>query len=153
MDPQSGTAKPPAENALRATRKPHPPTTYYRVRLEHTVRHTQQLTRLIYLINGGALGLLYFVAKLDQATAIGSKAKFIIAGVLTTLAFVNAMHARLIRRQGEWYSAIDAAFADASNAKKVQSPSGRGTHALHADIHVGLAAVLIAGAGLALIVL
>ena len=119
---------------------------YFRVRLEHTLKHTQQTTRLIYLINGGALGLLYFVAKMDELAAYK---KYVVAAILSTLAFINFMHALLIGRQGQWYKLLDDAFALASNAKEkaeeIERPKGFpwiGTHALRAAIHVGLAAIL-----------
>jgi hypothetical protein len=36
---------------------------YYKLRLDHTLQHTQQATRLVYLANGGVLAALYFMAE------------------------------------------------------------------------------------------
>jgi len=122
------------------------PSGYYRVRLEHTLKHTQQTTKLIYLINGGALGLLYFAVRMDLSL---DRKKIIAAAVLFTLALINLLHALLIGRQGQWYKILDDAFAEASNAKEpdkeLKRPEGfpwMGTHLIHAIIHLGLAVVL-----------
>ena len=140
---------------------------YYRTRLEHTLLHTQQSTRLIYLINGAMLALLYFlVGKFEKQETFA----FVI---LVVLAFVNALHAVLIVIQGTWYSSIDNGYAKFLKTremvnlpaereslslllKSLKSPHGlyatiRGllaillktTHGLYATIHGFLAIVLL----------
>lgn len=116
---------------------------YFRVRLEHTVRHTQQTTRLIYLVNGGALGLLYFALK-----ELESYRGYVAVIALLVLGAVNGIHARLIQRQGKWYHELDKAFKIASGAEKipVNTPPGMSSHALHALIHYIISAVLFLAA-------
>jgi hypothetical protein len=139
--------EPLSEGQMAKQPKTFSPSGYFRVRLEHTLKHTQQTTRLIYLINGGALGLLYFAERLDKLKDYQTVVAALFLGVLS---FINLMHAFLIRRQGEWYSRLDKAFASASGAKEIERPKGLGSHALHAAIHFGLAAVLAMAAALAL---
>jgi hypothetical protein len=120
------------------------PSGYYRVRLEHTLKHTQQATRLIYLVNGATLGVLYFAAKLEEIVAYR---RVVIGAVLGILAAINFVHGCLIQRQGHWYASIDKAFSSSSGAERIERPKGfpwLGTHALYALVHYGLALALMA---------
>ena len=115
---------------------------YYKVRLEHTLQHTQQSTKLIYLVNGGILALLYFVARLPS----WPYQQALMAFVVEALAIINLIHAALIVRQGKLYSTIDNAIAGSIVDKPtIIRPRGfpwMGTHTLYAVIHSLLAAGL-----------
>ena len=119
---------------------------YYKVRLEHTLQHTQQSTKLIYVVNGGILALVYFVVRLPS----WPYQQAMIAFVVEALAIINLIHAGLIVRQGKWYSNIDNAFASGIvNKPTITTPRGfpwMGTHTLYAVIHCFLAfALFLAG--------
>lgn len=123
------------------------PSDYYRVRLEHTLKHTQESTRLIYLVNGGALGALYFAAGLEALKP--PYRGYMVVGVLSVLALINLVHALLIMRQGQWYAAIDERFAIKSQTSKVDRPTGfpyLGTHHLYSLIHAIVTLALLAAA-------
>jgi len=73
-------------------------------RLEHTINHTQTLTKLIYFIDAAILAAVYFefgkIRPLSYA--------FLIGGILTfMLCVVNILHAQFIAIQGAWYRTID----------------------------------------------
>jgi hypothetical protein len=128
------------KNQMPKQPKVFSPSGYFRVRLEHTLKHTQQSTRLIYLVNGAALGALYFAAKMEE---IALYRRQVIVSFLFILAIINFIHACLIKRQGQWYSIIDRAFASTSQATMLDRPKGFpwfGTHDLYAALHFVLAA-------------
>lgn len=132
--------------------KPHPPSEYFKVRLEHTLKHTQESTRLIYLVNGGALGALYFFAKMGELATHKKEVVFVVLAILTV---INFLHACLLIRQGQWYSDIDSAFASSCKAIKVERRPGfpfLGTHHIYASIHLVLTAALLGAAIAALCV-
>lgn len=121
---------------------------YYKVRLEHTIQHTQQSTNLIYLVNGAILAMLYFVAR--------SPEQYVSAVLLLCiLSIVNIAHAALIVRQGKWYFNIDEAFKSSiHHLKEIQRPTGFpwiGSHNLFATLHLVLGLLLL-GAALAIYV-
>ena len=39
---------------------------YYKVRMEHTLHHLQQATRLIYFVSGAIVAMLYFVIEKNE---------------------------------------------------------------------------------------
>jgi hypothetical protein len=122
---------------------------YYKTRLKHTLQHTQQSTKLIYLVNGAVLAALYFVAKMDE---LKGQKFHVIAFILWILAGVNFLHACLINRQGQWYRLLDTLLADAAETTRPDRPSGfpwLGTHALYAFVHYALGIILIAAGVLA----
>ena len=117
---------------------------YYKLRLEHTIQHIQQATRLIYFVSGAIIAMLYFVV--EKLAGSESHRAFGIA-LLLLLGLVNALHALLIRVQSDWYKAIDKELAQSIGAKQVTR--GRvwlGSAGLWADVHwVVAAAAFIAG--------
>ena len=62
---------------------------YFEKRLEHTLLHTQQSTRLIYLVNGGILAALYF---LTGKTVSGIDKTDVAIFFLFLLASTNLIH-------------------------------------------------------------
>jgi hypothetical protein len=117
------------------------PSGYYQLRLEHTLRHTQQATRLIYLVDAGFVGALYFAAQMKE---LALHRGYVIVAVLVTLMLINFLHAMLLKRLGQCYSALDTEFARESGAIKVVLPKvcGIGLHDLHAAIHIVVALAL-----------
>ncbi len=61
---------------------------YYRLRLEHTIQHTQQSTRLIYLVNGAVLALLYFVAQIP----VWLYQHVFLSCIVGSLSLINLVH-------------------------------------------------------------
>ncbi len=118
---------------------------YYKTRLEHTSQDTRGYTRLIYMINGAVLALLYLAIehgeKLTNAVGVARVG-------LAVLALINVCHVFFMFRQREWYRRIDGLYATAVDVEPVKL-SGFwakwyfGSHALYAYIHIGLAAVLV----------
>lgn len=73
-------------------------------RLEHTIRHTQTATKLIYLVNGAILAAIYFGFGKVKPISVS----FLVAGALLfLLSIVNFLHANLLAVQNAWYRAID----------------------------------------------
>ncbi len=131
---------------------------YYKTRLEHTLKHTQESTRLIYLVNGAVLALVYFVV--ERATSFPHR-KAVVVGALLVLALTNLLHALLLGVQHQWYRKIDDAYARSTKAQRVVvfedlkderrwknllhwiSRPVRSTHGLYATMHYMLFAALV----------
>jgi hypothetical protein len=96
------------------------PAEYFKLRLEHTIQHTQQSTRLIYIVNGAVLGMIYFVIQASDFPA----RKGVIVLALSTLVMINFLHVLLIFRQGHWYHAIDKELASTVKASPVRLGDG-----------------------------
>lgn len=82
---------------------------YFKTRLDHTIQHTQQITRLIYFVSGAVIAAFYFVSQHANASA----KCYLELSLLFLLGVVNFIHAKLTRRQGKWYRYIDDEFARA----------------------------------------
>lgn len=89
---------------------------YYKIRMEHTLQHLQQATRLIYFISGATIAMFYFV--IDKMKDTPSQKAFGV-GILLLLALVNAIHAMFIRVQADWYKRFERALAESTKAKKI----------------------------------
>jgi hypothetical protein len=118
------------------------PAEYCKIRLEHTLQFTQQATRLIYLVNGAILAMLYFVVQLQQ---FPPKRPAVVI-ILMILAFINFMHAGIILRQASWYFVLDQELStwlsSNFNRPSVNGAPCLGTHRLYALLHFGLALTL-----------
>lgn len=90
---------------------------YWSKRLDHTLTHTQTSSRLIYLIDGAVLALVYFSVQTLCPTR-----SVILIGSLPTflLAVLNGLHARLITLQHSWYSGIDTRLPELLAVDPVQ---------------------------------
>ncbi len=73
---------------------------YWLKRLDHTLTHTQSSSRLIYLVDGAVLALLYFAI---QTFGPSRQVVFLAAFPTFLLAALNLFHARLIAIQHSWY--------------------------------------------------
>jgi hypothetical protein len=116
---------------------------YYKMRLEHTITHLQQATRLIYFVSGGVIATFYFVfEKLKDDPA----QRHLGVGLLVLLGLVNAVHALFIVAQGRWYQAFDAKLAERVGVSRVIRPSRFSSSGLHAGLHwlVAAAALIFA---------
>lgn len=90
-------------------------TEYYKIRMEQTIKHNQEFTRLIYLVNAGILAFLAFLWK-EISPNFSSMANFkSLAFWLTITAFgsliiINIFHALFIKRQGIWYRELKDSY-------------------------------------------
>lgn len=89
---------------------------YYKLRLEHTIQHLQQATRLIYLVGGAVVAMFYFV--IDKMSTVPSH-RTLAGMLLLLLCAVNVVHALFIREQATWYSRFDKALAESIGAKEI----------------------------------
>lgn len=119
---------------------------YYRMRMDHTLRHTQQSTRLIYLVSAAVGAAAYFVLREEGFNHRG----VVTAAILFVLCAINFIQALLILRQGKWYRDLDRLYAEVVEARRPEEPEGWrrwwGTHPLYASIHFLLAGILFVGA-------
>jgi MFS superfamily sulfate permease-like transporter len=116
---------------------------YCKLRLDHTLQHTQQATKLIYLVNGAVLALLYFIVRLPP----WEYQHRMVAIAVAALAWINFIHALLIYRQGGWYREIDNALRTTiSPTPQIKRPRGISTHAQYSSMHIILALGLAYGA-------
>lgn len=114
---------------------------YYKIRLEHTIQHLQQATRLIYLVSGALVAMLYFVIEKMKDSA---PQRYFGIGLLVLLGLVNVIHALLIAVQARWYRAIDEKLAASAGVARVtRGRAWLGSAGLWADLHwlIALAAL------------
>ena len=124
--------------------------TFYRTRLTHTLEHTQRSTGQIYLVNGGVLALLYFVAGAENLSA-DVKATTVVAA-LSALGVVNLLHARLIHIQQRWYREFSQLYSEAAGVRHPELKPRpmwplSGTHRCYMTIHILLGALALGLAG------
>jgi hypothetical protein len=126
-------------------------TNYWLQRLDHTLTHTQTSSRLIYIVDGAVLALIYFVV---QAFGAPRQIIFVMSIIMFLLMFLNLLHARFVIIQREHYRAIDDQLRRLLNQPKVQFQTVRkrlaSTHGIYCFIHVVIA-VFIALAAIAMI--
>jgi hypothetical protein len=120
---------------------------YWLKRLDHTLTHTQSSSRLIYIIDGAVLALLYFAMQNIQPTR---DIIFFAAFPTFLLAILNLLHARLITIQRSWYSGIDNKLIELLNQEPVKPQVTRhylaSTHCIYRAIHRVIAFFLIVAA-------
>lgn len=110
---------------------------YWFKRLDHTLTHTQTSSRLIYLVDGAVLAMVYFVIN-----AFGSTRQIVFFASLPVLvlAVLNGMHALLISTQHWWYRSIDKELAALLGMRRLE-PSDttkhwwRSTHGIYKWMH------------------
>src|SRR5262249_32461126 len=122
------------------------PDEYLKLRLEHTLQHLQQATRLIYLVNGAVLAMLYFVA---QLSGYPYKRGTLVC-ILAVLAFLNIAHALFYRRHSVFYARFDDDLRTHLTKKIPKTPPPKfppiGAGTIYFWIHVVLGVVLLAAA-------
>ena len=117
---------------------------YWTKRLDHTLTHTQTSSRLIYLIDGAVLALVYF-----SIQTLGATRPVILVASLPTFLLValNGLHARLIGIQHSWYSGIDATLRGLLKVDPVQHaerfPVLGSTHGVYRSMHAVMATFLL----------
>jgi hypothetical protein len=120
---------------------------YWTKRLDHTLTHTQTSSRLIYLVDGAVLALVYFWLQ-----TFGTSRQVILVAFLPTvlLAILNVLHARTITIQHSWYSGIDAKLRSLLHVEAVEHAELRrflaSTHGIYRAMHWAIAAVLLLAA-------
>ena len=115
-------------------------TNYWLKRLDHTLTHTQTSSRLIYIVDGAVLALIYFVVQAFGATR---QIVLVMSGSTILLMVLNLLHARLVIIQREHYRAIDAQLRHLLNQQQVQFETVRkwlaSTHGIYCLIHIAIA--------------
>jgi hypothetical protein len=118
-------------------------TNYWLKRLDHTLTHTQNSSRLIYVVDGAVLALLYF-----SLQTFGTSRQVILLAALPTLllAVLNLFHARLIVIQQSWYHGIDGQLRKLLNQPRVEHQPKRywfgSTHGIYRGMHMVIALFL-----------
>lgn len=112
---------------------------YWSKRLDHTLMHTQSASRLIYLIDGAVLALVYFFIQ----TLGASRQVFVLASLpMFLLVILNSLHARFIRTQHSWYRGIDEKLRDLLGVNEVQHGNQprflRSTHGIYRSLSDGM---------------
>lgn len=124
------------------------PAEYLKLRLEHTLQHLQQATKLIYLVNGAVLTMLYFVAQLDKYPY----KRGTLVCLLAVLAFINVAHALFYMRAAGFYHQFDTDLRAKLTKKipKTAPPSFPpfGASWIYAAVHGVLGLVLLTAAWL-----
>jgi hypothetical protein len=117
---------------------------YWLKRLDHTLAHTQSSSRLIYIVDGAVLVLLYFAIQNIQPT---QKVIFLSAFPTFLLAILNLLHARLIIIQHSWYLGIDNKLKELLDQKQVEHRQARrwlaSAHHIYSYIHIIIAIFLV----------
>jgi hypothetical protein len=90
-------------------------TAYYKTRLNHTIKHNQEFTRLIYLVNAGILAFLAFLWKEVLPNSPNDEKFNSLSFTLTITAFfslfvINVLHVLFIQRQGIWYRELRQSY-------------------------------------------
>jgi len=120
------------------------PADYFKLRLEQTLQHLQQETRLLYLVNGAVLTMLYFVVTLQNYPY--KRGTLVI--ILFVLAFVNAAHTAFIMRQSGWFSIFDQQLMSQLKIKKPTPPSFPpiGASWILGGLHFAIALIILSAA-------
>ncbi len=124
---------------------------YWLRRLDHTLTHTQTASRLIYVVDGAVLALIYFAV---QTLGASRQVVALMSAPTLLLVVLNAFHARLVIIQRDHYLAIDAQLRQLLHQPEVQFRTPRrclaSTHGLHCAMHI-VVALFLAIAALAMI--
>ena len=115
---------------------------YWTTRLEQTLSHTHEASKLIFTIDGGVLALVAFVLK----TYPDDRSVRLVAVVpMAVLVAISLLHARLIYVQRAWYQGIDRKLQALLSVKPVDSSELEGSaHRLHGVIHLVVGLALLA---------
>ena len=116
---------------------------YWLKRLDHTLTHTQTSSRLIYLVDGAVLALIYF-----SVHTLGASRQVIALMVAPTVLLIamNVLHARLVIIQRDHYLGIDTRLRNLLQQPGVQWRTRRyrfaSTHGLYCAMHLAVAIFL-----------
>jgi hypothetical protein len=113
------------------------PAEYYQFRLEQTLQHTQVTTKLLYLIDGALLAMLYFAVEKLQSWTIQDKIE---VGILVLLSGINIAHSWFIVRQARWYHLLETQLAEAVGRRRI-TMRGLSSQLLFGIVHWAIAAV------------
>jgi hypothetical protein len=122
------------------------PAEYLRLRLEHTLQHLQQATRLIYVVNGAALAMLYFVAQLESYPY----RRGTLGCILIVLGLINWAHALFFMRLAGFYHKFDDDLRANLTRKIRKTPPPSfppvGASWIYASIHAVIGVLFLASA-------
>ena len=117
---------------------------FWTTRLDHTLSHTVNASRLIYIVDGAVLALL---AACIDSLGVTRPVVFIMSFPMFILALINLFHSEFVRLQHYWYGSIEAKIVDVLGdqpvprppKKKVGFASGHGVfRSVHILIAIGL---------------
>jgi hypothetical protein len=118
-------------------------TNYWLKRLDHTLTHTQTSSRLIYVVDGAVLALIYFAV---QTLGVSRQVIALMSAPTLLLMLLNMLHARLVLIQREHYLAIDSQLRQVLHQPEVQFRTQRrclaSTHGLYCAMHIVVALFL-----------
>jgi len=122
---------------------------YWSKRLDHTLTHTATSSRLMYLVDGAVLALLYFSVQTFGISPNGTLSRWIV-GVLALptalLVILSELHVRLLRSQGLWYSEIDGKLLELLKqepARERERSWSNSTHGVYRVVHHVIAVFLL----------
>lgn len=125
---------------------------YWLKRLDHTLTHTQNASRLIYIVDGAVLALMYFAVQTFGASRQVIRLLCLPAALLMLL---NLIHARLVIVQRSHYLGINARLRELLGLQEIKHETPRkylaSTHRLYCWMHVLIAVFLAAAAVLMLL--
>lgn len=107
---------------------------YYKLRLQHTIEHLNQATRLIYFVSGAAVAMLYFVVGKDS-TVEEPVRRYLGIGLILLIFALFLMHGLFIWRQDRHYKDFDALFAASVGVGPKERRYRVGTGRLYAGVH------------------
>lgn len=110
---------------------------YYKLRLQHTIDHLNQATRLIYFVSGAAMAMLYFV--LEKMKGVPAQRAFG-TGLILLIAVLFSMHGRFIQIQDSHYKDLDEFLAKEVGREPKPRRFVLGTGRLYAGLHWVVAA-------------
>jgi len=120
-------------------------TNYWLKRLDHTLTHTQNASRLIYIADGAVLAMMYFAVQ-----SLGTARQVILLMCLPALllALFNFLHARLVLIQRSHYLGINARLRGLLDQQEIEHQTPRhylaSTHRLYSWMHVLIGSFLVA---------
>lgn len=113
---------------------------YWFKRLDHSLTHTSTSSRLIYIVDGGILALIYFVI---QGFGASRQIILLMSATMILLMFLNLLHGRFVIIQREHYRAIDNRIRQLLNQQELEFRIVRkrlaSTHRIYSLIHLAIA--------------
>ena len=117
---------------------------YWTTRSNQTLSHTDSSSRLIYVIDGAVLALVYFAIN----TLGPSRSVILLMSFpVFMLAVINYLHSEFIRIQHHWTNNIDKRLLELLDEPEVRSPAKSfrvsSSHGVYRSIHIVIAVSLL----------
>jgi len=121
---------------------------FWTKRLDHTLSHTVNASRLIYIVDGAVLALL---AALINSLGPGRQVVIIMSFPMLVLAILNLFHSEFVRLQHIWYRNIDSKLIEILGDTAIERPSKKrlsfsSSHGVYRALHLLMASALIVAA-------